>query len=37
LETGSGQRLLRADCNADNVLDVQDFGCFVKRFIQGCP
>jgi len=25
------------DCNADSVLDIQDFGCFVNKFIQGCP
>jgi hypothetical protein len=26
-----------ADCNADGILTVQDFGCFQTKFVSGCP
>jgi probable HAF family extracellular repeat protein len=26
-----------ADCNADNIINVQDFGCFQTRFVSGDP
>jgi hypothetical protein len=35
--TGEVVAACYADCNADGLLDISDFGCFTNRFISGDP